>query len=49
MGRIPLSKKQRFTVFKRDLFACQYCGATPPGAILEVDHIHPVSQGERTF
>lgn len=45
MERIALTKKQRFNVFKRDSFACQYCGATPPGSILEVDHIHPVSQG----
>lgn len=45
MERVALSKKQRFNVFKRDSFACQYCGATPPGAVLEVDHIHPVSQG----
>lgn len=43
--RVQLSKKQRFGVFKRDLFTCQYCGSTPPGAILEVDHIHPVAQG----
>ena len=45
MERVALSKKQRFNVFKRDCFACQYCGATPPGTVLEVDHIHPVSQG----
>lgn len=43
--RVQLSKKQRFSVFKRDGFVCQYCGATPPGSILEVDHIRPVSQG----
>lgn len=40
-----LSKRLRFAVFKRDGFACQYCGATPPGATLEVDHIEPVSDG----
>lgn len=45
MERISLTKKQRFNVFKRDAFTCQYCGATPPGAVMEVDHIHPVSQG----
>lgn len=43
--RISLSKKLRFDVFKRDAFSCQYCGATPPGVVLEADHIHPVSQG----
>lgn len=42
---MPLSKRIRFEVFKRDLFACQYCGQTPPKVTLEVDHIHPVSLG----
>ncbi len=43
--RIPISKKTRFEVFKRDGFVCQYCGAHPPAAVLELDHIHPVSEG----
>ena len=43
--RKGLSKKARFEVFKRDQFACQYCGAHPPAAILHVDHIHPVAEG----
>jgi hypothetical protein len=43
--RKALSKKTRFDVFKRDGFICQYCGAHPPSAILEVDHIHPVADG----
>lgn len=43
--RKPMSKKLRFEVFKRDLFICQYCGAHPPVAILEVDHIDPVANG----
>lgn len=43
--RKPISKKVRFDVFKRDSFACQYCGATPPGAVLHIDHIHPVAEG----
>ena len=42
--RKPLSKTVRFEVFKRDGFTCQYCGATPPKAILEVDHIVPVAE-----
>ena len=40
-----ISKKIRFEVFKRDGFLCAYCGNTPPEAILEVDHIEPVSKG----
>lgn len=38
-------KKDRFEVFKRDSFTCQYCGAKAPDVILEVDHIIPVSKG----
>jgi hypothetical protein len=44
-ARKALSKKVRFEVFKRDGFTCQYCGATPPKAILHVDHIVPVKEG----
>jgi hypothetical protein len=44
-NRQPIQKKIRFDVFKRDLFVCQYCGATPPSVVLEVDHIDPVSNG----
>lgn len=40
-----LSKTQRFEVFKRDRFTCQYCGSTPPKVVLEVDHIEPVASG----
>lgn len=43
--RKPISKRVRFEVFKRDLFACQYCGAHPPGVLLHVDHIDPVANG----
>ncbi|UEP23130.1 HNH endonuclease [Burkholderia ambifaria] len=44
-ARKPLGKKTRFDVFKRDMFSCVYCGGTPPGAVLEIDHVVPVSQG----
>jgi hypothetical protein len=43
--RKSISKKTRFEVFKRDGFACQYCGAHPPEVTLEVDHIVPVAEG----
>lgn len=42
--RKGLSKKVRFEVFKRDSFTCQYCGRAAPEAILEADHIKPVSK-----
>lgn len=45
MARTAISKKTRFEVFKRDRFACQYCGATPPSAILHVDHITALANG----
>lgn len=42
---MPLSKKIRFEIFKRDSFKCGYCGGQPPEVVLEVDHITPVSKG----
>ena len=38
----------RFRVFRRDSFACQYCGRKPPAVLLHVDHIMPWSSGGRT-
>lgn len=43
--RKPISKRLRFSVFKRDFFCCQYCGRKPPEVKLEVDHIVPLSKG----
>lgn len=43
--RQSIGKRVRFEVFKRDAFACQYCGAHPPDVLLEIDHIIPVSEG----
>lgn len=43
--RVPMSKSLRFEVFKRDNFACQYCGKGAPEVILHVDHINPVAGG----
>jgi HNH endonuclease len=43
--RQRISKKLRFEVFKRDGFRCAYCGAVPANALLECDHINPVSRG----
>ena len=44
-ARKSIPKSVRFDVFKRDSFKCQYCGATAPDVLLEIDHIHPVSKG----
>lgn len=43
--RKHVSTRLRFEIFKRDGFACQYCGATPPRVVLHVDHINPVKLG----
>lgn len=41
---MPISKKLRFEVFKRDNFTYQYCGRQTPNVILELDHIVPISK-----
>ena len=43
--RKPLTRKQRFEIFKRDGFACLYCGRKAPEVELQVDHIVPVVAG----
>lgn len=43
--RASLSKRIRFRIFERDLFTCQYCGTRPPETVLQLDHIHPFSEG----
>ncbi|MDD5703209.1 MAG: HNH endonuclease [Dehalococcoidales bacterium] len=40
-----INNKQRFEVFKKYNFTCQYCGRRTPEAILEIDHIIPKSKG----
>ena len=45
LPRKPLSKRLRFEVFKRDGFACVYCGISPVGAALHVDHVIAVAAG----
>lgn len=45
---MAVSKKLRFEVFRRDGFACRYCGASAmKGAVLEVDHVVPKTLGGR--
>lgn len=40
-----VSTRLRFDVFKRDDFACQYCGRKTPAVVLECDHIVPIAEG----
>ena len=43
--RKSITKSVRSEVYKRAGFKCQYCGASAPDVILEVDHIVPVAEG----
>lgn len=40
-----ISTRQRFEIFKRDDYTCQYCGAKAPDVKLHVDHLVPVCSG----
>ena len=42
---MPVGKKLRFEVFKRDKFTCTYCGRKAPDVVLHCDHIEPVAEG----
>lgn len=42
---MAVSKRLRFEVFRRDNHACRYCGATPPDAVLTIDHVTPTALG----
>ena len=43
---MAVGKKLRFEIFRRDNFACRYCGKSAmDGAVLEVDHVIPRVDG----
>ena len=42
---MAVSKRLRYEVFRRDNFACRYCGATAPDAKLTTDHVTPEALG----
>lgn len=44
-ARAKLPDRIRFEIFKRDHFACQYCGRKAPDVVLNCDHIKPVAAG----
>lgn len=42
----PSQNVNRFYIFQRDAFTCQYCGRTPKdGVKLHIDHILPLDKG----
>ena len=44
--RVGIKPKQRVQVLARDSYTCRMCGISRNnGAVLEIDHIHPVSKG----
>jgi 5-methylcytosine-specific restriction endonuclease McrA len=48
--KIPVPKVHfcRKTLFKRDAYACQYCGDQPGSELLSIDHVIPKSKGGLT-
>jgi 5-methylcytosine-specific restriction endonuclease McrA len=48
--RLPAPKAHfsRRTLYKRDHYTCQYCGARPGSEELSIDHVLPKSQGGGT-
>lgn len=47
--RAKLNPKLRFSILKRDNFACRACGNTAAsGSMLHIDHIEPIARGGRT-
>lgn len=42
---MPVSKRTRFEVLKRDNYTCRYCGGSAPDVVLTVDHVTPVTLG----
>lgn len=44
-GVVAVSKRLRFEILRRDNHTCRYCGATPPDAVMTVDHVVAVALG----
>lgn len=44
-GIMPVTKRTRYEVLKRDNHTCRYCGATADDGPLTIDHVTPVALG----
>ncbi|MFB7171857.1 HNH endonuclease [Streptomyces sp. NPDC056254] len=42
---MPVSKRLRYEILRRDNHTCRYCGATAPAVPLRIDHVVPVALG----
>lgn len=42
---MPISKRTRYEVLRRDNHTCRYCGGAAPDVVLTVDHVTPVALG----
>lgn len=42
---MPVTKRTRYEVLRRDNHTCRYCGGTAPDIVLTVDHVTPVALG----
>jgi len=42
---MPISKRLRYEIFRRDNHACRYCGAAAPNVQLQIDHVLSVALG----
>lgn len=42
---MPVTKRTRYEVLRRDNHTCRYCGASAPDAKITVDHVTPVALG----
>ena len=42
---MPISRRLRFEVLRRDGYTCRYCGARAPDVTLTVDHVVPTTLG----
>lgn len=42
---MPVTKRTRYEVLKRDNHTCRYCGGVAPDVVLTVDHVVPVALG----
>lgn len=42
---MPISRRLRFEILRRDGYTCRYCGAKAPDVTLSVDHVIPTALG----